>query len=462
MMDSSETPRSASNRCDEGDSTAQNVSTTQRSFEIITAHVADPQDIESATRGRHSDDDADASAGLLDDARDGVSVDGQGQLQLQRRQSLVTCDVFIRLGVFLWLLVLSMELLRFRLDEESRMTQSSPKIIDSSSSKLASMFHVASLPDGNKALRVDVEKIVFSASRDYAVSEKIANSKRIWSPEGITVYVGDTVTWTWTTNENIVSCNKEGDIFPPGSPYRTLNSGAITGSSAAPGTYSFRFTESGQYRYTSENSQTLSGVVVVLDIPEISLDRDKLGPISPIPSGVQKKFPVDDVGSLDGCWELCYDAPHDLKTPSNFLDSCEGDWVFMALVNTVSSPDYFTIGAFGAKSDIFANPISSHSAVKDPTIEGHESNDVYWFKYDDPSYDYHSVGFSSSQTIQLSRDSGFGISPSNVQSCTDGLSWSVGNRNDLSAQCSSRNENKYHKVVLTNTCELLIPPKEGR
>ena len=150
-------------------------------------------------------------------------------------------------------------------------------------------------PTNNGAVATEAV-ITFREPRQWDVAEQISSGNsggevsRMWSPSALTVRVGDTVTWTWSTNENVIEATEEfGESTEP-----LFTSGDLrTG-----GTYSRKFEEPGVLRFISQNSMGLHGTITVLADTSISTaaDRDGLeinGGIRVLPAGAGS-LPVCD------------------------------------------------------------------------------------------------------------------------------------------------------------------------
>ena len=117
------------------------------------------------------------------------------------------------------------------------------------------------------------------------------------------IYIGDKVTWTWESDENIISCNSDG-ILAENPSEVTLNSGPLGSKNYH--TYTHIFFEEGKYYYRSERSKTMRGFVKVNPRPVISGHLDKFGPVHTIPKGVQHSITTTMMLSYDGCWVVCF------------------------------------------------------------------------------------------------------------------------------------------------------------
>lgn len=138
-------------------------------------------------------------------------------------------------------------------------------------------FQLTTLADGKISLDInaDIIRIAdvvrFPKPKTYRISQTTANRNRVWSARGMIVYVGDSISWTWTLNENIVECDSQGNLLTRNAD--TMYSGPL--GKALPGdTYTFQFNAAGRRYYRSENSLSMDGVVLVKVQPPISLDRE--------------------------------------------------------------------------------------------------------------------------------------------------------------------------------------------
>jgi len=77
----------------------------------------------------------------------------------------------------------------------------------------------------------------------------------VWSSDLLDCHVGDTITWDWSTNENIIEADSM--FNPMYSP--SFSSGTLT----LGGSYSHVFTAPGTHYFMSQNTASLSGTIVV-------------------------------------------------------------------------------------------------------------------------------------------------------------------------------------------------------
>lgn len=265
--------------------------------------------------------------------------------------------------------------------------------------------------DGNKVTLHNIESITFLNENYYELNQVMRGRKRIWSHFAIKIAVGDTVHWRWSTNENIVSCDANGYILKSN---LIINSGKLSES----GTHEKPFTTPGTYYYTSENSQTMRGVIVVLPGAEVNIKNNRLNgsSFSPVPWGVQRDMPLSQLQSMDGCWKPCrLIGTTELDTLIKCASSSE--WIFVSVINDEFQLDdnsqrdneiLAKVGAFGRssafKKDFTSKidlgkwndqdqsqsiPISQYTAL--------EENGVFW---------YNVVGTYKGQELQKSRSSG--------------------------------------------------------
>lgn len=148
-------------------------------------------------------------------------------------------------------------------------------------------LHFTSTKDGKTSLDVIADEIRFPNPKTWTLEEDIEDGKRVWSIDSLIVHVGDVVQWTWSSNENVVSCDKSGSILLD----QQLYSGPLTLN----GKYTKRLLEEGIFYFTSQNSQTLTAKIRVKAQPFIAPKNDYTGPAQPMPSGIQKAFSFDDL-----------------------------------------------------------------------------------------------------------------------------------------------------------------------
>tara|TARA_A100001015_G_scaffold160145_1_gene177941 strand:+ start:494 stop:1534 length:1041 start_codon:yes stop_codon:yes gene_type:complete len=234
----------------------------------------------------------------------------------------------------------------------------------------SSKLHFTSTEDGKTSLDVIADEIRFPNPKTWTLKEDIEAGKRVWSIDYLIVHVGDVVQWTWSSNENVVSCDESGSILLD----QQLYSGPLTLN----GKYTKRFLEEGIFYFTSQNSQTLTAKIRVKAQPFIAPKNDYTGPAQPMPSGIQKAFSFDDLHKVNGCWELCAEKLVSASTSSTLLNECVGDYIFFGL--GVTGSGVYDIGAF-AKADIFSRASRSYSGsnscVNPITIY---ENGLHWYE----------------------------------------------------------------------------------
>lgn len=340
------------------------------------------------------------------------------------------------------------------------------KTIDSLSQHIQSYDSVATklslstLTDGTITLDINADAIRLPKPITYEVKQMIKNSVRIWSPKGIKIYTGDYVTWTWSTNENIVECDSTGLILPKADGH--INSGPL--GKQLPLTYTYQFNTSGIHYYTSENSQTMTGVIIVQDQPSISLDRAlSTGPFTSIPSGIQTTITTKVLREdMSGCWQSCYDAQFNAGAPNNPTNidlDCKGTWIFMGSYDP-SDPTKFIIGAF-AKKGIFSRVYTQQICQNwgsSTSLPGTLENGVYWYAGFCNNYGTYTYGISPVTPITLSYQQQYTNCPSPTG--IDSMSWGssngcIGTQNGYTNNAWT---STYKRVIYTNTCNVVLPP----
>lgn len=299
----------------------------------------------------------------------------------------------------------------------------------------SSQLAISMNAEGEKYLDVSANGLRFLAPSTFYNKQIVSQGLRTWDSPIMVVYVGDTVAWTWHARENVVSCDENSEIVSK----PVLHSGKLQSDSK----YSYRFTKSGTYRYTSENSQTMTGTVKVLDIPVLTTPRAKTGRVKPIKSGVLLNVPFTDVTDTDGCWEECVNVDYSNTVSKSMIESCSGDWIFMGSIAQGGST--YSIGAFARKATVLSSKFSS-PIHGDFTFSPLHENGAYWYYAESTIYGYQTFGFAEGSSVTLSLNSYF------IQiggSCHNSLSWSVSNYFQ-SKDCNSGIANR--KVIMTNKC----------
>jgi plastocyanin len=98
-------------------------------------------------------------------------------------------------------------------------------------------------------------KITFQTPRTIHIAQKTVGGTRMWSPKTTEVYVGDTVKWSWDTNENVVQSSSS---FTPMTKPR-FASGALS----LKGSFVHAAKDPGTYYFASANTATMTGTLVV-------------------------------------------------------------------------------------------------------------------------------------------------------------------------------------------------------
>lgn len=77
------------------------------------------------------------------------------------------------------------------------------------------------------------------------------------SPKFVEIYVGDTVTWRWSSLQNIAQADSNFEAI------HTTPGAFFSGSLVVAGSYSLRFDTPGTFYYKSQNTASLTGTIVV-------------------------------------------------------------------------------------------------------------------------------------------------------------------------------------------------------
>ena len=163
---------------------------------------------------------------------------------------------------------------------------------------------VSTTPPTNDEAIAATAAVTFHEPRGWAITEQVSSGgdssgevSRAWSPSALTVRVGDTVSWTWSTNENVIDATEQ---FGESTELLFSSGDLRTG-----GTFSRKFENPGVFRFISQNSMGLHGTITVLAETSISTaaNRDGLqinGGIRVLPAGAGSLPMCDDatVGSI--------------------------------------------------------------------------------------------------------------------------------------------------------------------
>mmetsp|Transcript_19670 Transcript_19670/g.25923 ORF Transcript_19670/g.25923 Transcript_19670/m.25923 type:complete len:305 (-) Transcript_19670:386-1300(-) len=105
-------------------------------------------------------------------------------------------------------------------------------------------------------IRIMGKKIWFEDSKEIDINEVPTTSSREWSQSDLQITVGTKITWTWTSNENLVEASENYAV--KSSP--AFSSGAIRHG----GTLSYIFETPGTFFFVSENTASMRGKVSVI------------------------------------------------------------------------------------------------------------------------------------------------------------------------------------------------------
>eukprot|EP00617_Octactis_speculum_P017865 CAMPEP_0185755924 /NCGR_PEP_ID=MMETSP1174-20130828/14387_1 /TAXON_ID=35687 /ORGANISM="Dictyocha speculum, Strain CCMP1381" /LENGTH=496 /DNA_ID=CAMNT_0028434681 /DNA_START=466 /DNA_END=1958 /DNA_ORIENTATION=+ len=110
--------------------------------------------------------------------------------------------------------------------------------------------------NNDASLVITAPAISFRTPQAKTITQQIQGQNNWhWSSDTIDCHVGDTITWDWSTNENIIEADST--FNPLSNP--SFSSGALN----LGGSYSHVFKASGTHYYMSQNTASLSGTVVV-------------------------------------------------------------------------------------------------------------------------------------------------------------------------------------------------------
>lgn len=316
--------------------------------------------------------------------------------------------------------------------------------------EISGLIYTSESGSGETLLNVNANAITFSKPMTYTVVQVIGqDGNRHWDAPALKIVSGDAVHWEWETNENVLSCDSGGSITPKS--HRTINSGQLRTS----GKYERRFNTAGTYYYLSENSQTMKGVVIVVERQVLTADRSFVGETKLVPSGVQTTITTSDLQKMDGCWAPCHTSDFSSTRPESLLDKCSGDWIFLA----AGSAGSILVGAF-AKASVFSRSsrdnVFSDYRYQYVTVNNFE-NGVYWYEAKNTYSGYHTHGFSTNlqTTLYSSYEMVDYPGSSNWNGCQGSLSF--GN-NGGTANCNWLSSRNNYRIVYTNTCAVAAPP----
>ncbi len=341
-----------------------------------------------------------------------------------------------------------------KLEKDNSNTASSVSTVANSVNDLTDHIGINTLANGVVILDLQVDEIRMPKSKEnIIISEVTMSGIRQWDVPLYKAYVGDVITWTWTTNENIISCDSNLDIIVDNP---VLNSGNLEVN----GQYSYTFDLAGTYYYTSQNSAGLSGVVVITDYPALTAGEIVRGPITIVPEGLVDNFDIS-VFQSSGCWKQCLNSKTNNANNKYSADGidvlftdCDGDWIFMAQTTSTSSSD-IVIGAFGNKANILnSNQKSTASTYNDiSNVFTVYDNGVYWYNYHfyNSQIDVNSLAASTADSLTFSWNHGLSAYSGD---CTNTIGWAYNKHTNYWSQdfmrvCTSINSNGYEYISAT-------------
>jgi len=150
-------------------------------------------------------------------------------------------------------LIASLQMQLNSLKEQSKQTQKGTGFQDIAIGAAGEDIRIGS--DSTESIRISSEKIFFQDCSIIELTEITSTDARVWSQPTLDILVGTTVTWTWTTYENVVQSNEA---------YVAMSNPTYTsGELQKGGAYSLLFEETGVFYFMSENSLTLRTKVTV-------------------------------------------------------------------------------------------------------------------------------------------------------------------------------------------------------
>jgi len=168
-------------------------------------------------------------------------------------------------------------------------------------------------------IRISSNNIFIQGYSTIQLSEVTETDARVWSQPTLDILVGTTVTWTWTTYENVVQSNEA---------YVAMTNPLFTsGELQKGGSYSLLFEETGVFYFMSENSLTLRTKVTVtgfsikagsVSVPQ-SLSVGKSLSVGGTPIIPIRSFCVERTDTSENC----------CPAESTYSDSFEPNFAFM-------------------------------------------------------------------------------------------------------------------------------------
>mmetsp|Transcript_26498 Transcript_26498/g.34839 ORF Transcript_26498/g.34839 Transcript_26498/m.34839 type:complete len:403 (-) Transcript_26498:85-1293(-) len=177
----------------------------------------------------------------------------------------------------------------FAVGEETESSQDQDEIIVGSGS--------------TKNIRLIGRKIWFEDSKEIQIHEIPTPTSREWSENFVEITVGTKITWTWTSNENLVEASE--NFAVKNDP--AFSSGAIQHGGAV----SYIFETPGTYYFVSENTASMRGTVVVsgtymesgsLSVTDITVTGTYYG--ANIPNTIHSLCTRDSSSSNEGGWAV--------------------------------------------------------------------------------------------------------------------------------------------------------------
>jgi plastocyanin len=320
----------------------------------------------------------------------------------------------------------------------------------------------------NQNIKIDSNDVRLKDPQIYYSVETTISNTRLWNPANFVIYKGDTIMWTWESYENILE--KDNNLNST----THINSGDLKLN----GKYEMTFNEVGIFHYSSQNSQTMYGVVRVIEGSFIHFDRDEgitINAVSitnkyieaPSTSTIVYSGILKDVSIADNkCWKECFNQGYDTSLPSTFLDNCNGKWLFVGAKQ--EGKDKFAVGAYIEKTSI---PKVTYYYTSD-TVTPVLVNGAYWYylyNTRSSSYHYTSFGFTSeknSLSMQVTSHTEYCygyyyctietyIYDKSNTNCENKLSWvSDSYYTGYVVGCSYTSSSSMRQIVLTNICEV--------
>jgi len=231
---------------------------------------------------------------------------------------------------------------------------------------------------GAAMMRFHGRRISFE-NRDHVVVYEVDGQSPVWDKPLLSIYAGDTVTWSWTNLHNVAQTDS---VFAN---LDTARRQFYSGGPTLDGSFSFRFDRPGVYYYKSQSAATMHGAITVKQF-----------------TWEAGAFTLDGALKLNGV-----SIVSDRKEIKMFLaDACPAGWV-----EVPNSAGYMLVtrptgGAAGARRN---EPFTNGEETRVPPHEHNATVDDPWAHNHFSHYEY-SAGCPSSSPFGTSRTCWYGSS----------------------------------------------------